>query len=86
MLMITVMIGKRHSVKGVCMCMDSEVKHPERDRTEAISDFAEGLQNLVNNALNVLSAVEIVGVLEVLKSEVLIEGNKQRFIDKCHQI
>jgi hypothetical protein len=48
------------------------------DRTEDVADFAEGLQDLVNKALNFLTAVEIVGVLEVLKSEVLIEGNKQR--------
>jgi hypothetical protein len=56
------------------MCAE-EVK---LDRTDAVADFAEGMQDLVNKALNFLTAVEIVGVLEVLKSEVLIEGNKQR--------
>lgn len=63
--------------------MESADKQPERDRTEEVTNFAEGLQNLVNTALNVLTAVEIVGVLELLKSEVLIEGNKQRMLAEC---
>jgi len=61
---------------------EAAVQAEERDRTEDVAYFAEGLQELVNNALNVLTAVEIVGVLELLKSEVLIEGNKQRMLSE----
>lgn len=57
-----------------------QVQAEERDRTDAVADFAEGLQELVNDALCVLTAVEIVGVLELLKSEVLIEGNRRRML------
>lgn len=57
-----------------------QVQAEERDRTEDVADFAEGLQELVNDALCVLTAVEIVGVLELLKSEVLIEGNRRRML------
>lgn len=62
--------------------VESAVQAGERDRTEDVADFAGGLQELVNNALNVLTPVEIVGVLELLKSEVLIEGNKQRMLSE----
>ncbi len=55
-----------------------QMQAEEKDRTEVVADFAEGMQELVNDALHVLSAVEIVGVLEVLKSEILIEGNRRR--------
>lgn len=57
-----------------------QVQAEERDRTEDVADFAQGLQELVNDALNVLTAVEIVGVLELLKSEILIEGNRRRVV------
>ncbi len=54
---------------------DAVVEHP-------LNNFAEALQELVNTTGEVLSVVEVVGVLELVKSELLAVAHERSIMQQ----